>query len=212
MDEAKFANRIDLVGTILDDPTFSHKGGEREMYAFRLSVRRLSGTPDILNIILDKRLLGDAAFKAGDHVKVSGHINTRNEPKPAEGSPRKKHSRVVVTVLAKRLEHAGDEPDSNVASVSGILCKKQVLRVTPLSGSTILDFVVRVDSAHKSVYIPTIAWGSTARDVNDLPIGHAVTVDGRLQSREYDKPMPDGTAETRTAYELSTWNVSARPT
>ena len=55
----------------------------------------------------------------------------------------------------------------------------------------------------KSDYIPCITWGRSARFAAKLSVGDKITLTGRLQSRAYQKQMPDGTVVEKTAYEVS---------
>ena len=61
---------------------------------------------------------------------------------------------------------------------------------------------------NKSDYLPCIAWGRNARFIKDAQIGSKIEIVGRIQSREYQKKLDDGTIETRTAYEISVNHVN----
>ena len=56
---------------------------------------------------------------------------------------------------------------------------------------------------NKSDYIPCIAWGRNAGYGQQLAVGTKLAVEGRLQSREYKKKLPDGSVELRKAFEVS---------
>ena len=55
----------------------------------------------------------------------------------------------------------------------------------------------------KSDYIPCITWGRSARFAAKLNVGDKIMLTGRLQSRAYQKQMPDGNVIEKTAYEVS---------
>jgi single-stranded DNA-binding protein len=55
----------------------------------------------------------------------------------------------------------------------------------------------------KSCYIPCIAWGKDAKYVSELSVGTKISLNGRIQSREYGKKISGGEYEIRTAYEVS---------
>jgi single-stranded DNA-binding protein len=55
----------------------------------------------------------------------------------------------------------------------------------------------------KSDYIPCITWGRTARFASHLQVGDHAQVQGRFQSRAYQKQLADGTILNKTAYEVS---------
>jgi single-stranded DNA-binding protein len=51
-------------------------------------------------------------------------------------------------------------------------------------------------------YLPVIVWGRLALEAAGLPVSAPVTLEGRIQSREYTKVTDDGPCQ-RTAYEVS---------
>ena len=75
--------------------------------------------------------------------------------------------------------------------------------MTPL-GREIADVLLAVNRAYgKSDYIPCITWGRSARFAAKQSVGDKITLSGRLQSRVYQKQLPDGTVVEKTAYEVS---------
>lgn len=201
MQENEFVNQITVTGEVLDVPLFSHKAGNCDMFKFRISTKRLSGTPDVLDVVLDSRILDKDLLRSGNRVEVSGRISTHSIPAG-------KKSHVVITVLAKTIKPAESPMDGNKAVLRGTICKKKAIRTTPVSNQAIIDFILAVNTARKPAYVPAVAWGAVARTIDSMETGTDVDINGRLQSREYQKTLPDGTVETRTAYELSTWNLS----
>ena len=86
--------------------------------------------------------------------------------------------------------------------LTGAICKEPVYRRTPL-GREICDVMLAVNRLyHRTDYLPCILWGRTAQELSQLPIGARIHLNGRLQSRDYIKVLPDGN-EKRTAYEVS---------
>jgi single-stranded DNA-binding protein len=51
-------------------------------------------------------------------------------------------------------------------------------------------------------YLPVIAWGQLAVQSGRLQVGDSLSLEGRIQSRTYQKQTDTGT-EQRTAYEVS---------
>lgn len=91
----------------------------------------------------------------------------------------------------------------NSVFLNGFICKKPIYRTTPF-GREISDILLAVNRAYnKSDYIPCIAWGRNARFASHLEIGDNIRIWGRIQSRQYQKKLPDGTVDERTAYEVS---------
>ena len=133
---------------------------------------------------------------AGRKVKITGQIRTYN--RTIEGK-----SRLLVTLFAQNIEDGEGQEDSNSVSMVGTICKQPIYRTTPF-GREIADMMLDVNSAHgKSDYIPSIAWGRCARFASKLKVGDRVRMNGRLQSREYQKKLDNGDVVMRTAYEVS---------
>lgn len=93
--------------------------------------------------------------------------------------------------------------DENSIFIDGYICKEPKYRETPL-GREITDILLAVNRPYgKSDYIPCICWGRNARFAGNLEIGTHIQIEGRIQSREYQKKISDDEFEARTAYEVS---------
>jgi len=100
------------------------------------------------------------------------------------------------------------ETNPNIIELTGYICKPPIYRTTPFNRE-ICDILVAVNRAYnKSDYIPAIAWGRNARFAKNMLVGEKVHISGRIQSREYQKRLDDGTVETRTAFEVSINKIS----
>ena len=187
-------NRVRLCGTMADAPRFSHSVRGQAFYGFPLEVRRLSGSSDVLNILLRREQLEAVAAEERPRLLLEGELRSYNNRR-GEGA------RLVLTVLARTLSLT-DAPDDNRVHLSGVLCREPTLRVTPL-GREICDLLLAVNRpGGRSDYLPCICWGSRARAAAGWPVGAAVRLEGRFQSRAYLKLRADG-LERRVAYEVS---------
>jgi len=78
-----------------------------------------------------------------------------------------------------------------------------VYRKTPL-GREIADVLIAINRTYKkSDYVPCILWGRNAKFCETLNVGDLVKLNGRIQSRTYEKKNPDGEIMKKTAYEVS---------
>ena len=194
MDMNQENNRVLLCGTMAGAPQYSHSAGGQRFYSFPLQVQRLSGSSDVLNIVLRREQL--AAVEVGEQarLRVKGELRSFNNRR-GEGA------RLVLTVLARELTLT-DEADENRVSLRGTLCKAPNARVTPL-GRDICDLLLAVNRrGGRSDYLPCICWGSRAREAAGWQVGDVVRLEGRFQSRGYLKLREDG-LERRVAYEVS---------
>ena len=196
MDEIASSNRVRLCGVIADVPVLSHENREERFYIFPLEVERLSGAMDRVNVILREASLPLVRHSVYRPLGVEGELRSFNN-RSGQGS------KLVITVFARELSLPSSPVWENTVELEGTLCKPPTLRVTPM-GREISDLMLAVNRAFgKSDYIPCIAWGRTARYAAQLSVGDHLEVQGRFQSREYQKQLPDGTVINRMAYEVS---------
>lgn len=202
-------NHLVLVGKITSERKFSHEIYGESFYIFNLEVPRLSDITDIIPITISERLIDDDKMQIGSKIIVKGQFRSYN-------SYENEKNKLILTVFAKDIifeedfekeEIVSEEnkkvPVSNEVVLAGYICKKPIYRQTPF-GREIADILLAVNRAYnKSDYIPSIAWGRTARFCQNLPTGTEVRIIGRVQSRKYEKKYEDGTVEEKVAYEVS---------
>ncbi len=202
-------NHLILVGKITSERKFSHEIYGESFYIFNLEVPRLSDMTDIIPITISERLIDDDRMQIGSKIMVKGQFRSYN-------SYENEKNRLILTVFAKdvvfeedfekeeiEVEENKKIPVSNEVVLAGYICKKPIYRQTPF-GREIADILLAVNRAYnKSDYIPSIAWGRTARFCQNLPTGTEVRIIGRVQSRKYEKKYEDGTVEEKVAYEVS---------
>ena len=188
-------NRAYIAGRVISAPVFSHEVLGEKFFDMVVAVKRLSDHEDEIPVTVSDRLMRDASLDVGDAVGVSGQLRSYN--KQAEG-----RSKLVLRVFARELDDGiCDTP--NRIELEGYVCKPPVYRVTPFKRE-ICDMLLAVNRAYnKSDYIPAIAWGRNAKYAGEFAVGDKVAVTGRIQSRTYEKVLPDGSTEERVAYEVS---------
>lgn len=194
MENGRMENDIVLHGRLDEDPRISHCNHGETFWIFPLTVCRLSGTQDRLNVLVSERLLEEGSPKQGDEVTVRGEVRSFNN-RSGLGN------RLVITVLARQLVREQGQ-DDNRLRLTGVLCKPTVFRCTPL-GRNICDMMLAVNRRYgRADYLPCISWGTLAHRCAVLNVGDSVKLEGRLQSRTYTKAVEDRTEE-RTAFEIS---------
>lgn len=192
-------NMIFLRGRLAAAPAFSHSNHGMDYLVFPLSVRRLSGAEDRLNVVASREQLSPLPLEAGCPLAVRGEVRTFNN-RSGVGS------RLVVSVFARELSQEEGE-DENRLELSGTLCKSPVLRTTPL-GRTICDMILAINRRYgRADYLPCIAWGSLAYRCGSMGVGDRLSLEGRLQSRVYTKEI-DGRLQERTAFEVSVMSLT----
>ena len=190
-------NIVTLVGKIVSDYTFSHEMYGEAFYTFKLETSRLSDAIDILPITISERLIDENLFKIGSLIEINGQIRSYNNI-----VENKNH--LVLTVFAKEINFNLDfNKNPNQVFLNGFVCKPPVYRKTPF-GREIADVLLAVNrSYNKSDYIPSIIWGRNAKFASNLDVGDNIKINGRIQSRNYQKKLENGDIIEKTAYEIS---------
>ena len=203
-DTLRRSNRVMLCGTVVGAPQKSHEVFGEGFYELTLSVNRLSNMQDLIPITISERLLKDENLTEGSQVTVKGQFRSYN--KLIDG-----RSKLMLTVFVREVLHEINADNPNIIELTGYVCKAPVYRTTPFNRE-IADILTAVNRSHsKSDYIPAIAWGRNARFAQGMQVGEKVFISGRIQSRDYQKRLDDGTSETRTAYEVSINRLSQEP-
>lgn len=199
MDENISRNTARLCGVIAAAPVFSHSGRGECFYTFPLEVARLSGATDKINIIVRDELMESIELREAEKICVIGELRSFNN-KSGEGA------KLVITVFAKEL-YLCDDDDLNEVHLIGTLCKKPNLRMTPM-GRDICDLMLAVNRRYgRSDYLPCITWGLKAREAAEWDTGTMVTLEGRIQSRNYMK-IVGGDPVEKTAFEVSVTDIA----
>ena len=187
-------NQVTLRGSLASLPEFSHENHERKFYKFYLQVPRLSGTVDVLPIIVEASILDTVDLSGGEMLTVTGQIRTHNIR-----TEQRRHLLIFVFASSILAEH-GDPV--NEVILEGPICREPTYRKTPL-GREICDVMLAVPRAFRRAdYLPCILWGRTAQEASLCHTRDYIRIYGRLQSRTYTK-ITDNGPEERTAYEIS---------
>lgn len=196
-DSNTVTNMAHILGEVIDELKLSHKTYGEAFYTFCLGIERNSGYEDRIVVMVSERILSSIGIIPGMKVKIDGQIRTYNEDVGG-------HNRLNIVLFAREIAEAEpDAPPENQIILEGYLCKKPLVRTSPL-GRKICDLMLAVNRMYnKSDYIPCIAWGRNALYSGSLSVGDKISIQGRLQSRQYKKKGEDGNVSVKTAYEVS---------
>ncbi|MCL2755792.1 MAG: single-stranded DNA-binding protein [Firmicutes bacterium] len=194
-------NRVMLHGVVVGEPIYSHAVFGEGHYELGLSVNRLSSIQDVLPITVPEKFIKDRTVIAGKTLTVKGQFRSYN--KLVDGK-----SKLMLTIFVREVDEDFIPDNPNIIELCGYVCKAPIYRTTPFNRE-IADVLVAVNRTFgKSDYIPSIAWGRNARLADELSVGEKVFLNGRIQSREYQKRFDNGQVETRVAYEVSVGKIS----
>lgn len=191
-------NNIAAVTGVINSPFwFSHEVLGEGFYKVQIKTDRTSEASDYLNVLVSDRLVDVTKDYIGKTVRVDGQFRSYNE---WDGEK----NRLVLTIFARDWQEIEDADAKHINEIylDGYICKAPVYRKTPL-GREIADVILAINRPYgKSDYIPCILWGRNARFTSKLEVGTHVTIEGRMQSREYYKHIGED-IHTRVAYEVS---------
>lgn len=192
-------NKVLLIGKVTNTPekVFTSNLGVT-YYKSNLEISRVSETVDTIPVMFSEDKLQSFidAYNEKMLIHVEGYYRSRNE---IVNEKRK----LVLCVYAEYAEMTDCKENINEIELTGYIVKTPVFRKTP-NHRSICDIMVAVnrDVKSKSDYIPCIVWGRNAYLIKDTEVGQKIKLNGRIQSRNYEKTI-DGNTETRIAYEVS---------
>lgn len=195
-------NNIEIIGEILKKLEFSHETHNEKFYSTVVSVKRLSGDTDELELIISEKTTNLEDIEVGKKYNIKGEIRSYNYYIKEE-----ERRKLIITVFVKEMsivENIENEEEEckNELVIIGHICKKPIYRKTPF-GREISDLLVAVNRVYgKSDYLPCIVWGRNAKFATQLEIGDKIKITGRMQSRSYTKEIGDKKT-TKVAYEIS---------
>lgn len=194
-------NNVMICGEIASEFQFDHSVRGEEFYRFVVKSTRLSGTDDMIPVLVSGWIFDTTQNLTGLPVTVCGEFRSHNY----EGKNGKTH--LLLFVFASRVEIMDDncshESHKNHIHLKGVICKAPVYRKTPI-GREIADVILAINRAYrKTDYVPCLFWGRNAVYASHLDVGTSICLNGRIQSRIYNKCIGDNEVEERTAYEVS---------
>lgn len=184
-------NKAFVSGKIETELKYSHHVAcWRMFYKTKVRVKRLSGTEDLIPIIVSDSLIKPEMLKKplkGKWVEIAGQF--RSHIKLDEVG--KRHLELFLFVT--RIDIYENEYDlkekltPNIIYLDGYVHEPPTYRVTP-SGKQVTDLTILLKRPYdKTDQIPCIAWDKAAQLSKEFEVGSRVQLYGRIQSREYLK-------------------------
>lgn len=190
-------NQVIVRGIFGDDYKLSHETHGEKFYKATIRVARDSGNIDIIPVLISEKLNIREVKECAAEIK--GELRSYN--KDVNGK-----SKLVLSLFAKEVQELRLEDYKNEIILNCFIVKQPKLRTTPL-GRTICDILVAVNrKTNRSDYIPCVVWGKNAEEISNFEIGTNIIIEGRIQSRDYNK---DG--EIKTTYEVSVNKIYRKP-
>lgn len=187
-------NKVTIAGEITSKYVYSHEVMGEKFYTTVIKTKRLSGTSDLIPVLISERLISPTMNDTGAFAEIRGEFHSCND---------KENSKLVLSVFAQNISFLVDVRNVNDIELVGYICKEPLYRTTPL-GREIADVLLAVNRSYgKSDYIPCVMWGRNAKFAENLSVGTKLKLHGRIQSREYYKKISNNEFETRTAFEMS---------
>lgn len=204
-------NRAKLCGTVVEAPVFDHENEKLgiKFYKMQVSATRHSGSEDIIPCIISDAEFNMEELKEGTKVLVFGQFRSFNKKVNDE------KTKLLLFIYCSDIKILTEEEfttlnnsNNNTITLIGYLCKSPIFRQTP-SGREITDLFIATNRSHKRVdYTPCVVWNGNARYASRFNVGDFVVIEGRIQSRKYDKKDAEGNVtEENTAYEVSVQNI-----
>lgn len=190
-----------VYGEVVTRPAFDHTLNNVDIYSFFIKIARRSGTCDILPVHAPAQLLRRHKIEQGMTLGITGQF--RSYSYRSDGG-----CHLKLYIYASEVKK-GLAEEVNYIALSGTLCKSPIYRTT-LSGDEVSDLMVAINRPNgRSDYIPAIVWSKNARFAAGLSVGTHVVLIGRIQSRNYNKVLPDGSIQLMVAYEVSAFFAEA---
>lgn len=164
-----------------------------------LIVPRSNGHEDVINLRFKSF---SNPYKENDKISILGNVRSYSY-KIDETK-----NRVIIYVFTYFDKPQNIEEEIvNEATIDGRICKINELRTTK-DGKHNIHFIL-ANNLHSqdnqkrlNSYIPCIAWGTIAKELQKYSVNTQLKVKGQLHSREHKKKLDNGELEIRIAHEL----------
>lgn len=190
-------NKVNISGVVATKPILSHTVFGEKFYRMHIKTIRKSGYCDVIPVLLSDRMIDINKIQVNGTYYIEGEYRSYNQQ--IDG-----RTKLILDVTVSLIEPIDDDCEHiDMVILDGFICRQPGYRTTP-KGREISELLLAVNRPYgKSDYIPCIVWGRNAKYVAEMEIGTRIVIQGRIQSRLYNKQLNDTHCETRVAYEVS---------
>ena len=100
-------NKVELTGTVVSAPEFSHEVFGEGFYECILSVKRLSEQCDEIPITISERLLAERPIEVGEKISIEGQFRSYNKIVDDK-------SKLMLTVFVRDIVDIDEEKNPNM--------------------------------------------------------------------------------------------------
>ena len=192
-------NNITLKG-VLSDCKYSHTLNGVDYEKANLIVKRKDGKEDVITICFKKF---SNNYNDGQMIDLVG--NVRSYTRQLDNGKNKVNIYVFTYFDLPTIKD--DTEIINEFEIDGRICKIDEIRKTS-SGKENIHFILAnnliIEESNKKLnsYLPCIAWGNVAKELEKCNVNDKLFIKGELHSREYKKQIGEGEIEIRVAHEL----------
>lgn len=185
-------DQVTLVGTFIENFSYSHELYGRTYFTARLEVSRGNGNYDTLPILRQFSTEDDYEV-AGRHFRVDGQIRSFA---PKDSPDRRRECFVIAYDITET-----DEPDKNLVTISGQVLKEPYFA----RGGEVALIPVKIPINERKYWrVQCALWRKNhLSEALNIKAGDWLNIVGRLQSYEKTRVIQDNYTETFMVYEIS---------
>lgn len=195
-------NELFITG-VVKDFKFLYEVKEQEFYEVTVEIPRRSENKDIIPVIVpDYLLFRSEDIDIGKYIAVNGEIRMKNRPRDSKHNIDAFGFALEYKIIDK--ETFDQIENKNLVNLTGFICSAPRSRVTSMTSRQVTDILIANNRKHKkSYYLPVVCWGHISAFASKLIIGDEIELEGRFQSRSYEKIDEDGNMIQYSVREIS---------
>lgn len=190
-----------LTGKVLSIEHSHYNAQHRPWYKVTLRInRKTEGKYDDLPVLVPGWMITEKNVERDNIIKVEGEVRSYTNH---HGGWQKRQIMLYTRYLQVM---ANDSEHQNHVHLDGNIYRVLEKRITPATNRRLIIFSLNVKRDiepywHDGIYC--IAWGIGADMIESFGVGKNVKIEGRMNSRNFNKKHSDGTITSELTYEIS---------